>query len=162
MKREELKHLRPDGTAYPRALDPGLLDTFDNPAPERSYRIRFETAEVTSLCPVTDQPDFYRVTVDYVPNRRCLESKSLKLYFVSFRNAGLFAESMANRILDELGIHRATFCTLPADPARDADHIFLLRHTLMNPWLTATSENGNYVDMYWDYLDELIDQALGK
>ena len=102
MKREELKHLRPDGTVYPQTLDPNLLDTFSNPAPERSYRIRFETAEVTSLCPVTDQPDFYRVTVDYVPNRRCLESKSLKLYFVSFRNAGLFAESMANRILDDL------------------------------------------------------------
>jgi 7-cyano-7-deazaguanine reductase len=102
VEREDLKHLRPDGTAYPQALDPGLLDTFANPAPRRSYRIRFETAEVTSLCPVTDQPDFYRVTVDYVPNRRCLESKSLKLYFVSFRNAGLFAEAMANRILDDL------------------------------------------------------------
>jgi len=102
MKREELKHLRPDGTAYPRALDPGLLDTFDNPAPERSYRIRFKTEEVTSLGPVTDQPDFYRVTLDYGPDRRCRESKSLKLYSVSCRNAGLFAESMANRILDDL------------------------------------------------------------
>lgn len=102
MEKEELKHLRPDGTAYPQALDPGVLDTFANPAPKRSYRIRFETAEVTSLCPVTNQPDYYRVTVDYVPNRRCLESKSLKLYFVSFRNAGLFAEAMANRILDDL------------------------------------------------------------
>jgi 7-cyano-7-deazaguanine reductase len=102
MEQEELKHLRPEGTAYPRTHDPGLLDTFANPATERSYRIRFDTAEVTSLCPVTDQPDFYRVTVDYVPGRRCLESKSLKLYFVSFRNAGLFAESMANRILDDL------------------------------------------------------------
>ena len=102
MESEELKHLRPDGTAYPLALDSGLLDTFANPATERFYRIRFETAEVTSLCPVTDQPDFYRVTVDYVPDRRCLESKSLKLYFVSFRNAGLFAESLANRILDDL------------------------------------------------------------
>jgi 7-cyano-7-deazaguanine reductase len=102
VEREELKHLRPDGTAYPQALDPSLLDTFANPAPGRPYRIRFQTAEVTSLCPVTDQPDFYRVSVDYVPAARCLESKALKLYLVSFRNAGLFAEAMANRILDDL------------------------------------------------------------
>ena len=102
MENEELKHLRPDGTTYPQVLDPSQLDTFANPSPERPYRIRFQTAEVTSLCPVTDQPDFYAVTIDYIPDRRCLESKSLKLYFVSFRNAGLFAEAMANRILDDL------------------------------------------------------------
>ncbi|MHC4409855.1 MAG: pyridoxal phosphate-dependent decarboxylase family protein, partial [Planctomycetota bacterium] len=92
---------------------------------------------------------------------RPIQAKTFIGSYTSLTKDNLAGEQ-ANRILDELGIHRATFCTLPADPARDADHIFLLRHTLMNPWLTATIENGNYVEMYWDYLDELIDQALGK
>lgn len=98
----KLKHLTPGGTRYPGALDPGLLDTFANPRPGRAYTIRFESAEVTSLCPVTGQPDFYRVEIAYVPAGRCVESKSLKLYLFSFRNAGLFAEDLANRLLDDL------------------------------------------------------------
>lgn len=69
--------------------------------------------------------------------------------------------AQADRILDDLGIDRATFQTLPKDSKRDADHIFLLRHTLMNPWLQSKVEDRNYVEMYWDYLDELIDRALG-
>ena len=100
---DELKHLRPGGTGYPRRLDAGLLDTFANPRPGRPYTVRFETAEVTSLCPVTGQPDFYRVTVEYAPAARCLESKSLKLYLFSFRDTGIFAEDLANRMLDDLG-----------------------------------------------------------
>ncbi len=99
---DELKHLRPGGTEYRRTLDRGLLDTFPNPRPGRPYVIRFESAEVTSLCPVTGQPDFYRVAIDYVPAGRCLESKSLKLYLFSFRDTGLFAEDFANRLLDDL------------------------------------------------------------
>ena len=99
---EELKHLKPGGTRYRSALDPGLLDTFPNPRPGRAYTIRFESAEVTSLCPVTGQPDFYRVEIVYVPAERCIESKSLKLYLFSFRDAGLFAEDLANRLLDDL------------------------------------------------------------
>jgi 7-cyano-7-deazaguanine reductase len=64
--------------------------------------VRFDTAEVTSLCPVTGQPDFYRVAVEYVPAARCLESKSLKLYLFSYRDTGVFAEDLANRLLDDL------------------------------------------------------------
>jgi len=99
---DDLRHLRPGRTEYPRTLDPGLLDTFPNPRPGRAYTIRFETGEVTSLCPVTGQPDFYRVAIDYVPAARCIESKSLKLYLFSFRDTGLFAEDLANRMLDDL------------------------------------------------------------
>lgn len=99
---EGLKHLKSGGTAYRQTLDPALLDTFPNPRPGRTYTVRFESAEVTSLCPVTGQPDFYRVEIAYVPAGRCLESKSLKLYLFSFRDAGLFAEDLANRLLDDL------------------------------------------------------------
>lgn len=98
---DELKHLKPGGTDYRRTLDPGLLDTFPNPRPGRPYTIRFESAEVTSLCPVTGQPDFYRVEIAYVPAASCLESKSLKLYLFSLRDTGLFAEELANRLLDD-------------------------------------------------------------
>jgi 7-cyano-7-deazaguanine reductase len=97
-----LRHLKPGSAAYRGTLDPGLLDTFPNPRPGRDYVVRFESAEVTSLCPVTGQPDFYRVAVEYVPAARCIESKSLKLYLFSFRDTGLFAEDMANRLLDDL------------------------------------------------------------
>ena len=66
----------------------------------------------------------------------------------------------AHRILDALGIDPATYSILPKDVIREADHIYLLRHTLMNPWLTAFVDDRNYVEMYWDYLGQLIDQAL--
>jgi len=99
---DELRHLKPGGTEYRHLPDAGLLDTFVNPRPGRAYTVRFESVEVTSLCPVTGQPDFYRVEIEYVPDARCIESKSLKLYFFSFRDAGLFAEDLANRLLDDL------------------------------------------------------------
>jgi len=99
---DDLKHLGCGATEYPRALDAGLLETFTNPRPGRPYTVRFESDEVTSLCPVTGQPDFYRVSIAYVPAGRCLESKSLKLYLFSFRDTGLFAEDLANRLLDDL------------------------------------------------------------
>ncbi len=98
----EFKHLRPGATVYKDQADRTLLDTFPNPRADRSFEVRFATREVTSLCPVTGQPDFYSVTIRYVPAERCIESKSLKLYLFSFRNSGLFAEDMANRILDDL------------------------------------------------------------
>jgi len=78
------------------------LATFTNPKQDREYTITFDTSEVTSLCPLTGQPDFYRITITYRPNRHCLESKSLKLYLFSFRQSGMFAEAMANRMLDDL------------------------------------------------------------
>ncbi|MGD0769265.1 MAG: preQ(1) synthase [Tepidisphaeraceae bacterium] len=79
-----------------------ILDTFTNPRPGRDYEIKFLFPEFTSVCPVTGQPDFATITVAYVPNRLCVEMKSLKLYFHSYRNKGIFYESVVNAILDDL------------------------------------------------------------
>src|SRR5438045_1797176 len=77
------------------------LETCPNPAPQRNYRIHFETDDFTSVCPVTGQPDFARIDIDYVPDRLCVESKSLKLYLASYRNERAFNEAVTNRILDD-------------------------------------------------------------
>ena len=76
------------------------LETFPNPA-KRNYRIRFETADFTSLCPVTGQMDFAQVTIEYIPAKLCVESKSQKFYLASFRNERAFNEAVTNRILDD-------------------------------------------------------------
>jgi 7-cyano-7-deazaguanine reductase len=76
------------------------LETFPNPA-RRNYRIRFETADFTSLCPVTGQVDFAQITIEYVPAALCIESKSLKFYLASYRNERAFNEAVTNRILDD-------------------------------------------------------------
>jgi len=76
------------------------LETFPNPA-RRPYSIRFETADFTSLCPVTGQMDFAQIVIEYVPAARCIESKSLKFYLASFRNERAFNEAVTNRILDD-------------------------------------------------------------
>jgi 7-cyano-7-deazaguanine reductase len=78
------------------------LETFPNPAPGRDYWIRHECPEYTALCPVTGQPDFGTILVRYVPDRLCLELKSLKLYLWSFRQEGHFHEAVTNRILSDL------------------------------------------------------------
>ena len=76
------------------------LETFPNPS-RRNYRIHFETDDFTSICPVTGQPDFARIDIDYVPDRLCVESKSLKFYLASYRNERAFNEAVTNRILDD-------------------------------------------------------------
>jgi 7-cyano-7-deazaguanine reductase len=78
------------------------LETFPNPKPRRDYRIHMEIPEFTCLCPKTGQPDFATLLLDYVPDKRCVELKSLKLYIWSFRNQGAFHEAVTNRILDDL------------------------------------------------------------
>ncbi len=78
------------------------LVTFKNPAPGRDYWVRHECPEYTALCPVTGQPDFGTIIVRYVPDRLCVELKSLKLYLWSFRNEGHFFEQVTNQILDDL------------------------------------------------------------
>ncbi|MGH8750510.1 MAG: preQ(1) synthase [Burkholderiales bacterium] len=79
-----------------------MLETFLNPKTGRDYLIHMEIPEFTCLCPKTGQPDFARLTLDYVADRRCVELKSLKLYIWSFRNQGAFHEAVTNRILDDL------------------------------------------------------------
>lgn len=78
------------------------LETFANPRPERDYIIRFECPEFTCLCPMTGQPDFATIRIEYVPDQRCVELKSLKLYLWSYRDEGAFHEDVTNRILDDL------------------------------------------------------------
>ena len=83
--------------------DPRILETFANPAPGRDYVIEHTHHEFTSLCPMTGHPDFATITVRYVPDRTCVELKSLKLYFHAFRNEGIFFEAATNNICDDLG-----------------------------------------------------------
>src|SRR2546423_9034580 len=78
------------------------LESFPNPSPRRDYLIRMRMPEFTCLCPKTGQPDFATLFLDYVPDRRCVELKSLKLYVWSFREAGKFHEAVTNEILDDL------------------------------------------------------------
>ena len=78
------------------------LEAFKNPAPDRDYEIAFDCPEFTCLCPLTGQPDFARFTIRYVPDEKCVELKSLKLYLWSFRDEGAFHEAVTNRILDDL------------------------------------------------------------
>jgi len=78
------------------------LETFPNPTPKRDFRVHMEIPEFTCLCPMTGQPDFATLVLDYVPERKCVELKSLKLYVWSYRNEGAFHEAVTNRILDDL------------------------------------------------------------
>jgi 7-cyano-7-deazaguanine reductase len=79
-----------------------ILETFDNATPDRDYTIRIRVPEFTCLCPKTGQPDFATLVIEYVPDRSCVELKSLKLYVWSFRDQGAFHEAVTNRILDDL------------------------------------------------------------
>lgn len=79
-----------------------LLEVFENPRPQRDYRIVHVCHEFTSVCPKTGQPDFATITVDYVADRHCLELKALKFYMQAFRNQGIFYEAVINQMLDDL------------------------------------------------------------
>ncbi len=79
-----------------------ILETFENRYPDRDYTIEIVCPEFTSVCPKTGQPDFGALTITYVPEARCVELKSVKLYLQQFRNEGIFYENVTNRILDDL------------------------------------------------------------
>jgi 7-cyano-7-deazaguanine reductase len=78
------------------------LETFPNPRPERDYQIEIRCPEFTSMCPKTGLPDFGEIVIRYVPDRACIELKSLKYYLTAYRNQGIFYEAATNRILDDL------------------------------------------------------------
>jgi 7-cyano-7-deazaguanine reductase len=78
------------------------LDTFENPNQSRDFTIRISTPEFTCLCPMTGQPDFADIEIEYIPENLCLELKSLKLYFWSYRNEGAFHEAVTNQMLDDM------------------------------------------------------------
>jgi 7-cyano-7-deazaguanine reductase len=79
-----------------------MIETFPNPKPERDYEIAHTNHEFTSVCPITGLPDFAEITIIYIPDEVCLELKSLKYYFLEFRNQGIFYEAVTNKILDDL------------------------------------------------------------
>jgi len=89
-------------TEYKQNYAPEVLETFVNKHPGNDYRVRFECPEFTSLCPITGQPDFATILIDYIPDARMVESKSLKLYLFSFRNHGAFHEDCVNIIRNDL------------------------------------------------------------
>ena len=91
------------GGSMPQLTSPddAVLESFPSPSP-RPFEVTFSTPEFTSLCPVTGQPDYASITIRYVPDRRCVESKSLKQYLGAFRNQAVFAEAITNRILSDV------------------------------------------------------------
>jgi 7-cyano-7-deazaguanine reductase len=98
---------KPASTQRPLPLQPPTapskdLDVFANPAPQRDYLLRFDVPEFTCLCPLTGQPDFAHFRIEMVPAALCVELKSLKLYFWSYRNEGAFHEKVTNTVLDDL------------------------------------------------------------
>lgn len=99
---EGLTLLKTSETACPASPEEARLETFKNTHPQRDYWIEFHCPEFTSICPVTGQPDFGHITIRYIADQRCLESKSLKLYLFAYRNHGAFHEEVVNRILDDL------------------------------------------------------------
>lgn len=97
----ELHHLGKK-TEYPVDYAPELLETFDNKHPDNDYWVRFDCPEFTTLCPITGQPDFATLVIDYIPAHKMVESKSLKLYLFSFRNHGDFHEDCVNIVMKDL------------------------------------------------------------
>ena len=100
---KDLRHLGSQRTEYKYdEPGPGILDTFPNKYPGRDYKVEFIFPEMTSLCPKTGQPDFAVIEIRYIPDKLCIETKSLKLYFFAFRNFGSFMETITNKILEDL------------------------------------------------------------
>ena len=90
------------GVKYPTEYAPQVLETFKNKHPEHDYLVTFNCPEFTSLCPKTEQPDFAKIIINYIPDEDMVESKSLKLYLFSFRNHGDFHEDCVNIIMKDL------------------------------------------------------------
>ena len=99
---EGLTLLGNQGVKYPTDYNPELLEAFDNKHPDNDYFVRFDCPEFTSLCPITGQPDFGKIYISYIPDKKMVESKSLKLYLFSFRNHGDFHEDCVNKIMKDL------------------------------------------------------------
>ena len=100
-EREDLQKLG-SPTEYKSDYAPEVLETFENQHPDNDYWVRFNCPEFTTLCPITGQPDFAELRISYIPDKRMVESKSLKLYLFSFRNHGDFHEDCVNTIMKDL------------------------------------------------------------
>ena len=101
-RKEEGLRLLGNETEYASSYNPSVLETFENRHPDNDYWVQFNCPEFTSLCPVTGQPDFAEIKIMYLPDKRMVESKSLKLYLFSFRNHGDFHEDCVNVIMKDL------------------------------------------------------------
>src|SRR5258706_16154417 len=101
-KSEALTLLGNSQAAFPKSPQQTTVEAFPNPNPLRDYSIRVDCPDFTSLCPVTGQPDFAELVIQYIPDAKCVETKSLKLYLASYRNVPSFNEEVINRILDDL------------------------------------------------------------
>ncbi|TMW70650.1 preQ(1) synthase [Alteribacter natronophilus] len=101
-REEEVEQLGNNKTEYSMDYDPSVLEAFENVHPYRDYFVKFNCPEFTSLCPKTGQPDFATVYISYIPDKKMVESKSLKLYLFSFRNHGDFHEDCMNKIVNDL------------------------------------------------------------
>ncbi len=86
----------------PTSPSPAILETFPNQSPQRKYWIKLDCAEFSSLCPVTGQPDFAKLRIEYIPGELCVETKSLKFYLASYRNTAAFNEEIVNRVASDL------------------------------------------------------------
>ena len=98
----DLTLLGNQNTRYENEYNPGVLETFNNMHPDRDYVVTFDCPEFTSVCPKTGQPDFGKIIINYIPDVKMVESKSLKLYLFSFRNHGAFHEDCVNIIMKDL------------------------------------------------------------
>lgn len=99
---ENLTLLGNQNVKYSVDYDPEVLEVFPNKYPERDYFVKFNCPEFTTLCPITNQPDFATIYISYIPGEKMVESKSLKLYLFSYRNHGGFHETSVNMIMDDL------------------------------------------------------------
>ena len=99
---QKLTILAKSETVVPESPEKAVLEVFDNLYSQRDYEITFDCPEFTSLCPITGQPDFGRITITYIPDKLCVESKSLKLFMFSFRSHDTFHEEVVNLILERM------------------------------------------------------------
>lgn len=118
-------------TKYPSNYDPTILECFPNKHPNNDYFVKFDCPEFTSLCPMTGQPDFATIYISYVPDKKLVESKSLKLYLFSFRNHGDFHEDCVNIIMKDL--------------------VSLLEPKYIEVWGKFTPRGGICIDPYCNY-----------
>jgi len=119
------------GVAYAFDYAPELLEAFENRKPDRDYFVKFNCPEFTTLCPMTNQPDFATIYISYIPDKKMVESKSLKLYLFSYRNHGGFHEDSVNTIMDDL--------------------IRLMEPRYIEVWGKFTPRGGISIDPYCNY-----------
>lgn len=118
-------------TTYQYEYDPSILETFENQHPDNDYFVKFNIPEFTSLCPITGQPDFATIYISYIPDKKMVESKSLKLYLFSFRNHGAYHEDCVNIMMKDL--------------------IKLMNPRYIEVWAKFTPRGGISIDPYCNY-----------